>query len=337
MAILIPCATSIGILGIITLYQVYLNHLFIGSYKDKLYYFNAHLITLTTILVYTLMILNELFIGEINTINYFFSEWIITTALILINLGRLTDLNVNNYIYIIAFNELMVLSGYVSYITTNQTLSYVMYTIGCACFCIIMAFYLKKIQFLKKKNILQNSITISNSIRNRIFTGILYSIMCSWIFYPITVILLKTDSIHFQTAIDIIVVLDILTKGIFTNLLLGSKEIYQPRKSLLCCLTYTIFRIKPLEIGANPNSLEEITQVIQTAKKYDLRVVKVDTIIPNTITPYTSNIDNLDYTNSVKVVREESVEKILDYNPRQKGIKVFTSVSTLNSIAEELP
>jgi bacteriorhodopsin len=70
-----------------------------------------------------------------------------------------------------------------------------------------------------------------------------------WILYPITHILYKIEIIDIYTTVCIYVTLDILCKGIFTNLLLGAREIYSNSKPLswIGCFTKKIIQIYPIE------------------------------------------------------------------------------------------
>jgi bacteriorhodopsin len=306
MAILIPCSTAIGILGIITLYQIYLNHTFTGSYKDKLYYFNAHLITLTTISIYTLMILNELFIGEIDTIHYFYIEWLCNTPLILIDLGKLTNIKLDHYIYVILLDQLMIISGYVSYITANQTLSFIMFGLGSLCYTILFTIYVKNLK------IFSNDVNQAR-LRSRICYVIYSTMAIIWTLYPVTEILFKTAIIDFTTTSAIFIVLDVLTKGVFTTLMLGSKEIYQTRNSQLKNIMFKLFKVHPLEINTVQPTIDNFTEVIVTSA--NTHVVSENRISPKSTT-------SLSTVHSVHSINDNKDLMDLFNNFRRKSLKI---------------
>ena len=326
MTILIPCTIAAGILGIITLYQVYLNHQFNGSYKDKLYYFNAHLITLTTITIYTIMILNELFIGEIYTINYFYIEWLCNTPLILIDLGKLTNIQLDNYIYIILLDHLMLVSGYISYITTNQTLSFIMFGLGSLCYIILFTIYVKNLKIFSND-------TRQTKLRSRICYVIYSTMAIIWTLYPIIDILFKTEIIDFKTTSTIFVVIDVLTKGVFTTLMLGSKEIYQARNSKFKTIMFKLFRVHPLEINTVQNTIEDYTEVIKIAEKYDLQLVSVNT--PNNTINTNSTISNSSPISPAHSVNSPTAVDNLFVSSRRKSLRIKSNVE-LNQFIEGL-
>lgn len=316
MSIVIPCASGIGVLGTITLYHLYLNSIFEGTYKDKLYYLNSHIITLIPILIYLIMILNEVIIGQIQSLIYFYIDWIITTPLILTKLGYFTSIPLNSYIYIILLDELMIMSGYVSYITQNNALSYAMFSLGSLCYILLNSIFLKNIKPLQKQN-----------LKNRIFCKLYYSIAFTWIFYPIIHILLKTNNITQNTAISVYVSLDVLTKGIFTTLLIGSREIYQRHNSWLKNLINKLCRVHPYEINPVQESIEDLTYIIKIYNKEENKIQNKESI---TINPHST-----DNTESVRSVKDDTTDNIMEILERYKSPRKISVISTLDSIDEK--
>jgi hypothetical protein len=255
------------------------------------------------------MILDEVIIGQVPSLTYFYIDWIITTPLILIKLGYFTSISLNSYIYIILLDELMIMSGYISYITPNSSLSYAMFSIGSLCYILINIIYLKNIKSLEKPP----------NLKQRFFIGLYYSIAFTWIFYSIEHILFKTNNITQNTAEIVYVTLDILTKGIFTTLLIGSREIYQIHNSWLKNLINKMFRVHPYEINPVQESIEDITHII---KIYDNK----ESI---TINPH--SIDN---TNSIRSVKDDSIDNIMELIERYKPRRV-SLIATMDSIDEK--
>jgi hypothetical protein len=87
-------------------------------------------------------------------------------------------------------------------------------------------------------------------------------IASTWIFYPIVHILYKEAIIAKTTVIPMYITLDILTKGVFTCLLLGSREIYKSVPSWLGVLAKKIFKIHPLTATISENQLEESIEYV---------------------------------------------------------------------------
>ncbi len=259
------------------------------------------------------MILDEVIIGQVPSLTFLYIEWIFATPLILTKLGYFTSIPLNSYIYIILLDELMIMSGYVSYITQNNALSYAMFSLGALCYILLNAIYLKNIK---------NTIILKQNLRYRLFCGLYYSIVFTWIFYPFIHILLKTNNITQSTAVIVYVTLDILTKGIFTTLLIGSREIYQKHNSWLKILIHKLFRVHPYEINPVQETIEDITHIV---KIYDKKENKESITI---------NPDSTDNTESVKSVREDNIDTIMELMKRYKPKKTSV-ISTMESIDEK--
>ncbi len=75
---LIPYYIGISIFTLFTVYHVRMSSTFMGNYKDKMYYYYSHLITVIPALLYLSQVLDFLLL---NTINYsnalkvFYIEW----------------------------------------------------------------------------------------------------------------------------------------------------------------------------------------------------------------------------------------------------------------------
>lgn len=321
MSIIIPCSIGIGTLGCISLYHLYLNSLYKGTYRDKLYYLNSHIITLTPIIFYLFIILDELFMTQKNNIiQYFYIEWIVSTPLMLKNIGRFTLIPLNYYIYIILLDYLMILCGYISYITTNNILNYVMYGGGCICYIIINILFLRNLKIFKEKQQI-------NTLKYRIFNLIYFSIATVWIVYPIIHILLKTNNISINMAINGYIVLDILSKGVFTSLMLGSRELYQIRESYLKKISRKIFRIHPLEINTLQESIEEIKEIVSINNENN----ENNETNVNTINPYSS--DNTQNVSTIKTNNIRDIIDILNYHPsKNASASTITDIVTQNTV-----
>jgi bacteriorhodopsin len=314
MSIIVPCASAIGILGIIASYQVYLSAIFDGSYKDRLYYYNSHLINLTPIIIYSTIIIEELINGlPTDFLKYIYIEWLFSTPIMLINIGRLTHIPLNYYIYIILLDQLMLLCAYISYLTTNSLLSYILYGIGVICYCTINAIYYVHLKTTKE-------MFSSPLLKTKIIRTILLSITLLWSGYPIIHILLKTNNITSQESLYAYITLDVLTKGIFTTLLLGYCEVYQKHTSWLHCLTRKIFRVHPLEVPHTNNKLEEILEAKKDTS-LDLHTIEVSTNIVSDMSKYTNKSK---YTDSIKVISVNSDIETISYNKGRRSSYILT-------------
>jgi bacteriorhodopsin len=310
MSIVIPCASAIGVLGCLMIYHLYLNSTFNGTYKDKLYYLNAHLILLITIITYVIILMNEIILGNTNAITYFYVKCMFVNPLILINVGRYTSIPINSYIYIILLDELMILSGYISYITQNNILGYTMFGLGCICYLAINIIYIQNLKELQQRP----------NLKYRIFCIIYCTIALLWSFYPIVHILLKTNIITDDIAIDIYAILDIFTKGIFTTLLIGSREVYQSRNSCLKNMINKLFKIHPFEINQVQESIEDISDIIRVNNKVTITISQYSPDITDSVKSVRS--DNLDTVFKIKTSPNSNRHSIVTVmEPLQENIK----------------
>ncbi len=335
MSIIVPCSVAIGIFGSLIGYQVHLARIFKGNYKDKLYYYYSHLVTVIPLVLYSCMIADKLIIGTQESLTYFYVEWIFTTPMILINLARLIHIPLTHYILIILIDMTMVFSGYISYLSTNPIVIYSTFAYACLCFCSLFTYYLQKLKLFRRKMeklSLPPTSIYRDSIRYRIYRAILISIVCSWVLYPLTHILYKTQTIDYTQTVILYICSDVATKGIFTNLLLGSREIYRTPSSFLGILTKKLFQIHPLEIKPSDTQLEEILN----AKKE----INVVTIIPEEVDKSLHNISHVKQIESEKALGRElhisgissSSRKLTVYEPE------LASISENNtSSSSELP
>lgn len=270
------------------------------------------------------MILNELIMGEITTLNYFYMEWLFNTPLILIDLGKLTNISLYHYVYIILLDQIMIITGYVSYITQNMTLTIIMFIIGVICYIILNSIYL--INF--KRFINDNN---QQTRRCCIFRIIYFTVAICWLLYPITHILFKTDKITFNTTVNIYIILDVLTKGIFTTLMLGYKEIYQKHNSLLKNIFLKLFRIHPLE-DLGQNNIEDNTNVNTVINKHTLELVSINTVSSNNTITKSSPVSTV-HSTIHSVNDNKDINEIFDDNSRRKSLKIKHNFE-LNSIVE---
>ena len=268
MSDVIPFACGIGILGAFTIYQVYLSNTYVGNYRDKVYYYYSHLITLIPIVAYIYSTLNALILELKFNILIFYIDWTFTTPLILINIGRLLDIPLPQYVFLTLCDVAMITCGYVSYIVQDQLISYIFFAIGCILFCSLYTVLLRKLNVFQKKqkHSLPPTSIYRDRVRYRIFRAIVGTIVTSWTLYPIGHILAKQGILSNTHIVIWFVTLDVVSKGIFTNLLLGSREIYRQPTSLLGAFTKKVFRIHPLEHTMSDGSLEIVRAASQPAK-----------------------------------------------------------------------
>ena len=100
-------------------------------------------------------------------------------------------------------------------------------------------------------------------MRYRFFKVLIGIIVCSWPLYPVAHILFKEGIITPYITASIYVAVDVFTKGLFTTVLLGSKEIHRNGTTLLGKLTKKVFKIHPLTHTMSETHMESIEEIIR--------------------------------------------------------------------------
>ncbi len=250
---IIPFYVAISVLLVFIIYQFYLSRKFKGDYRDKYYYFICCLINLIPCILYLMTCIKILLSNEFS-LEIFYIEWIFTTPLIIITLCRFKYLSLYVYLFLTAIDIVMIISGYISYISKDHSIIYIGFICGCICYSTLFSILL--IHILRKSY-------KHHTVQFRIFRAIVSCIMLLWCIYPIFHILYMLEKISINTCIIGFIILDILSKCIFTNLLTGSCEINYYNDSFIGNFTKKIFKIHPLErrISIDDGASFEITSI----------------------------------------------------------------------------
>ncbi len=264
MSDVIPFACGIGLLGIFTIYQVCLSYTYDGHYKDKIYYYCCHLITIIPLFIYIYAIINIYILNTPLPLSLFYIDWTITTPLSIITIGRFLKIPVKQHILLTICDLTMILSGYISYASKIPIVIYSTFGVGSLCFVILMASFITKLKPFQKPIIhsLPPTSIYRDSARYRFFKVLVGIVVCAWPLYPISHILLKEGIITPYIAEEIYVTVDVLSKGLFTTVLLASKEIHRNGTSLLGRLTKKVFKIHPLTHTLNETHIESLEQIL---------------------------------------------------------------------------
>ena len=196
-----------------------------------------------------------------NFLGTFYIEWSITSPLIFMNIGRLVQFPIHKHILITLVDSLMILSGYISYVFENPIVMYTSYSVGVLCYLLLNYIFISRFIIFNKKAKMKSTLPPTSIYRDRIryrfYHVFIYINIIFWSLYPITHMLYKQQIIPLQTTVNIFLALDVMCKGVFTILLLGSREIYRTPTSWLGFLTKKALRVHPLEISISPHVLED--------------------------------------------------------------------------------
>jgi bacteriorhodopsin len=254
---IIPLYIGICIFGLIHLYHIHISSSFVGTYKDKVYFYLTHLISMSPLTVYTLKLI-EIVFYDIERIPLFFSifymEWIFATTLMIISLGRFGKTSLSHYIKLSNIDTLMIIGGHISMMGQSNISIYIPYGISCGCFIYILISFLKMYKNSKKINpVLYN--THSNPKEEiqplswpKIQKILTIITTISWTGYPIIQIFYKSDIISFGTCLLSNIILDIISKVLFVNILIGTNLVYRGDTSVLAMMSKRMLKIHALDI-----------------------------------------------------------------------------------------
>jgi bacteriorhodopsin len=263
-----PFYIAIGILGLLTAYQVHLSRSFRGNFKDKMYYYYSHIITLMPIIMYIYKVIDiYIFNTYSNFLGTFYIEWSITSPLIFMNIGRLIQFPIYKHIVITLIDSLMILSGYISYVFENPIVVYTSYGVGVFCYLLLNYIFISRFILFNKNAKLKHALIPTSIYRDRVryrfYHTFIYINIIFWSLYPITHMLYKQGIISLQTTVNIFLALDVLCKGVFTILLLGSREIYRTPTSWLGFLTKKALSVHPLEVNISHHDVEDLCSSLE--------------------------------------------------------------------------
>ncbi len=236
----IALSSGIGIFACLLLYYLHLSFTFIGKPVDKIYYYLSCCVCIFPLIMYGLQLLNMhiLYNGIYNNylINMFDIEWLITTPVLIIKLGQLASLSLYEYIIILLLNESLFILGYVFSIVQNKVIATICFGIAANMYLGILGMLVYKYYKLRGQyDILTKATT----------KFLICSTAGLWSLYPIIAILYKFNKLSIDKSVIAYVVLDCFSKGVFTCILIGSREMTVKRNSIVRYITHRALRVLP--------------------------------------------------------------------------------------------
>lgn len=254
-------------------YYARLGHSFIGKPIDKIYYYMSCCVCTYTVLFYVIQLINIYVqydsVYSPHILKNFYVEWMVATPLLIIKLGQLGSFSMLGYIGILIFNELLFLSGYVFNISSNVAISMVFFGLGALCFTGIIGILIYKYNKYKSLSDILTQKTTKTLI---VFTAV------AWTFYPTVSLLYKFDAISLDKTVIAYVTLDIFCKGLFTLILIGSRELAVRRNSAISYIARATLRIRPADLPR----LDTETDIATSSADEFCRQVNIDDENPRT-------------------------------------------------------
>jgi bacteriorhodopsin len=240
---MIPLYVGAALFALSNMYHMRVSSTFVGTYKDKVYFYLTHLIDLAPMMLYAFKMIE---VGMLDVpksrgfFTIFYMEWIFATTLMLLSLGRLVQLPLATYIRLATVDALMITGGYISMLGTSTAAIYAPFGVSSLCF-----LYLLYTIWQSYRTHTQSALhrvapapTSTKKIHKKAFWGKVYKVltyvtMTTWLGYPLNHILYKAGVSSFGTCLLVNVALDVVSKLLFVNILIGSHLVYRGDTSVL--------------------------------------------------------------------------------------------------------
>ena len=158
------------------------------------------LIPIIASISYVVMFINE------NTLLFArYTDWVLTTAIILFYLLYNAKVDINEIIFLVSLNCIMMLSGLFGRLEKSHTNRLIWFTIGCALF---VPIFKKLVQIYRNKD--GNKENKTNSLLT----------LSIWLIYPIIWLLAEEQHISIDTENSLVPMLDVTAKSGFCYLVL---------------------------------------------------------------------------------------------------------------------
>jgi bacteriorhodopsin len=231
-----------------------------GIPSEKLMYYITSNIPLVTAFTNGLALFKfGLYPQSDEILNFFFIEWAITTPLLIINIARVLNIQMYKYFLLSSATATTMFLGAVSHNSTSTLVKYTTFGIGCGCYVSILLF-LASIYFNRKKpnNSLMNDMYLRQYVPTILFVSKWLIILSTsvWACYPVTLFLYENEITSLTTTISLFVALDVLSKGVFTSIILGLNDYLNRRDSFLqTLLRFPTHQSEPVPKTASSSSI----------------------------------------------------------------------------------
>ncbi len=232
-------AVFLGLVG----YYARLAHSFVGKPVDKIYYYLSCCVCTYTLIFYIIQLLNVYVqydsVYSPYILKNFYVEWMVATPLLLIKLGQLASFSMLEYICMLLANQMVFISGYIFNISPNIITSMVFFGIASTIFIATFGTLVYKCNKYK---------SAVDALTQRTTKTLIGFTTTAWLFYPTVSLLYKFNAIPIDHVVIAYVVLDIFCKGLFTLLLIGSRELTVRRNSAISYFARATLRIRPVDL-----------------------------------------------------------------------------------------
>jgi bacteriorhodopsin len=250
-------ATVIPINLLLFLHHIYYSYKYVANESEKLYYYLTSVIPLGPAVMYSFQLITCVtepdYVHGDNSLDIFFKLWTVTNPLLLINLGRVVNVSIRQYLVLVFSDLLMYIVGFLAHKTKDRIIFWAAFSIGSIMFCIILSTVIY-LYFVKKHK-------DGDANMLHVYKYITKFIIASWALYPTVFILFKIGIFTILECEIAFIVLDFLTKSVFSSIIIMYHRHVNRRKSMMGYLQWTSNRIIPLEtiLESSSTDIPDIT------------------------------------------------------------------------------
>jgi len=249
---------------VLFLHHIYYSHNYISSQADKLYYFLTAIIPCAPAVMYSFKLIdyftcpNEKYYND-HFLEVFFKTWVVSNPLLMINLGKLINLPLESYLILLLADIGIYMIGYFAYKTQDFTAFLESFIVAAVLFVCIMITLIRAYY--------KNKTPEGMSQMGSFYKFLSRFTVITWVAYPITFVLYKTEQINLTDTAITYICLDFLTKSVFSTIIIGYHRHLNRRKSMV---DFVARRVIPLE------TILEVTNESETSSQ---KTEKTTTIV----------------------------------------------------------
>lgn len=259
--------------GMILHFAVFLYYIYIAAnlpqtLSDRQLYYTTSIIPLVTVTFYGFNIINYVWHTlpiDAAYLNIFFIEWSITNPLFITNLTRVIPMKLPEQLFLTIVAILTNVFGYMSHNTDNQSTKLAFFCVAAFTFFTMSSYLVIRYKYQSKKSIHSHSKRQYNY--QRIYKTIVSTILTTWSIYPILFITYTYGYLTHENCAISFVCMDLVSKTLFTALLIGYQENHYRRNSILSYFTRKASRVLPVDsedIASNYYDTENSIRTIAT-------------------------------------------------------------------------
>jgi bacteriorhodopsin len=202
---------------------------YIPNQQEKLYYFLTSIIPLAPAVMYSFSLIDYLVSENPLTsprfLEVFFKTWVISNPLLTINLGKVFNIKLYKYLLLVFVDISMYIAGYIAYRVHDRGIYIATLAIAALCFMFLMG------------NIVYYNRRINEQSQTHemlpVYRTLIKFIILSWAAYPIVFILFKEGIIEIHDVAIAYIILDFLTKTVFSSIIITYHMSVNRKKSII--------------------------------------------------------------------------------------------------------